>query len=226
MARQVIRGVTSNWWPDQDTCSRREPNTRAHQKEPGAASYGSLRGLRRPRFSLGVRLLLREALWGFRGPRFSLGVRPYAIVSLCLSSWHPTPVLLPGKSHGQRSLVGCNPWGREESDMTERFHFHFSLSCIGEGNGNPLRCSCLENPRDGGAWWAAVYGVAQSWTRLKRLSSSSSFLNALFLPPLPLSPSAICLYPSTTCYGGLLRWLSGKESACWCRRCRRHGFDP
>ena len=58
--------------------------------------------------------------------------------------------------------------------MTERLHFHFSLSCIGEGNGNPLQCSCLENPRDGGAWWAAVYGVAQSRTRLKRLSSSSS----------------------------------------------------
>ena len=91
--------------------------------------------------------------------------------------WHPTAVLLPGKSHGQRSLVGCSPWGHEESDMTERLHFHFSLSCIGEGNGNPLQCSCLENPRDRGAWWAAVYGVAQSWTRLKRLSSSSS--NAL-----------------------------------------------
>ena len=55
---------------------------------------------------------------------------------------------------------------------TERLHFHLSLSCIGEGNGNPLQCSCLENPRDGGAWWAAVYGVAQSWTQLKRLSSS------------------------------------------------------
>ena len=63
---------------------------------------------------------------------------------------------------------------REELDMTERLHFHFSLSCIGEGNGNPLQCSCLENPSDGGAWWAAIYGVAQSWTRLKRLSSSSS----------------------------------------------------
>ena len=79
--------------------------------------------------------------------------------------WHPTPVLLPGKSHGRRSLVGCSPWGR--SDTTERLHFHFSLSCIGEGNGNPLQCSCLENPRDGGAWWAAVYGVAQSRTQLK-----------------------------------------------------------
>ena len=64
--------------------------------------------------------------------------------------------------------------GSLESDTAERLHFHFSLSCIGEGNGNPLQCSCLENPRDGGAWWAAVYGVPQSWTRLKRLSSSSS----------------------------------------------------
>ena len=90
--------------------------------------------------------------------------------------WHPTPVLLPGKSHGQRSLVGCSPWGCEESDMTEWLHFHFSLSCIGEGNDNPLQCSCLENPRDWGAWWAAVYGVAQSGTWLKRLSSSGSSL--------------------------------------------------
>ena len=85
----------------------------------------------------------------------------------------PTPVLLPGKSHGPRSLVGCSPWGHKESDTTEQLHFHFSLSCTGEGNGNPLQCSCLENPRDGGAWWAAVYGVAQSWTWLKWLSSSS-----------------------------------------------------
>ena len=87
--------------------------------------------------------------------------------------WHPTPVVLPGKSHGRRSMVGCRPWGCEEPDTTERLDFHFSLSCIGEGNGNPLQCSCLENPRDGGAWWAAVYGVSQSRTRLTRLSSSS-----------------------------------------------------
>ena len=73
--------------------------------------------------------------------------------------WQPTPVFLAGKSNGQRSLVGCSPWGCYELDMTERLHFHFSLSCIGEGNGNPLQCSCLENPRDGGAWWAAVYGL-------------------------------------------------------------------
>ena len=86
--------------------------------------------------------------------------------------WHPTPVLLPGNSHGQRRLVGCSPRGRKESDRTERLHFHFSLSCIGEENDNPLQCSCLENPRDGGAWWAAIYGVTQS-SRLKWLSSSS-----------------------------------------------------
>ena len=86
----------------------------------------------------------------------------------------PTPVLSPGKSHGWRSLVGCSPWGREESDTTERLHFHSSLSCMGEGNGNPLQCPCLENPRDRGDWGAALYGVAQSWTRLKRLSSGSN----------------------------------------------------
>ena len=74
---------------------------------------------------------------------------------------------LAWKIHGRRSLVGCSPWGREESDTTKRLHFHFSLSCIGEGNGNPLQCSCLESPRDGGACWAAVYGVTQSRTRLE-----------------------------------------------------------
>ena len=100
--------------------------------------------------------------------------KPFVVKLTWRRQWHPTPVRLPGKSHGWRSLVGCSPWGREESDTTKRLHFHFSLSCIGEGNGNPLQCSCLENPRDGGAWWAAVYGVAQGRTRLKRLSSSSN----------------------------------------------------
>ena len=85
--------------------------------------------------------------------------------------WHPTPVPLPRKSHGWRSLVGCSPWALEESDMTEWLLLLFPLSWIGEGNGNPLQCSCLENPRDRGAWWAAIYGVTQSWTLLKRLSS-------------------------------------------------------
>ena len=75
--------------------------------------------------------------------------------------------------HGRRSLVGCSPWGLEESDTTERLHFHFSLSCIGGGNGNPFQHSCLENPRDSGAWWAAIYGVTQSRTWLKQLSSNT-----------------------------------------------------
>ena len=73
---------------------------------------------------------------------------------------------------GWRSLVGCSPWGRKESDTTERLHLHVPLACIGEGNGTPLQCSCLENPRGSRAWWAAICGVAQSRTRLKRLSSS------------------------------------------------------
>ena len=76
---------------------------------------------------------------------------------------------------------GLHLWDRSESDTTERLHFHFSLSCIEEGNGNPLQCSSLKNPRDGGAWWAAVSGVAQSWTPLKRLSSSSDSSRSLRL---------------------------------------------
>ena len=75
----------------------------------------------------------------------------------------PRSSTLAWKPHEWRSLVGCSPWGHKESDTTEQLHF-FSLSCIGERNGNPLQCSCLENPRDGGAWWAAVYGVLQSRT--------------------------------------------------------------
>ena len=115
--------------------------------------------------------------------------------------WHPTPVLLPGKSHGQRSLVGCNPWGCKELDTTEWLHFHFSLSYIGEGNGNSLQRSCLENLRDRGAWSAAVYGVTQSRTWLKWLSSSRLVIT--FLPRskhLLISwlqlPSAVILEPS------------------------------
>ena len=91
--------------------------------------------------------------------------------------WPPTPVLLPGKSHGWRSLVDCSPWGREESDTTERLHFDFYLSCIGEGNGNPFQCSCLENPRDGGAWWAAVYEshrVGHDWSDLAAAADCST----------------------------------------------------
>ena len=119
-----------------------------------------------------------------------IGLPTYLLVSMsmhvcmlsCFSSvqhnegrrqWHPNPALLPGKSHGWRSLVGCSPWGLWGSDMTEQLHFRFSLSCTGEGNGNPLQCSCLENPWDEGAWWAAAYAVTQSRTRLKWLSNSS-----------------------------------------------------
>ena len=104
----------------------------------------------------------------------------YLYIYIWRRQWHPTPVLLPGKSHGRRILVGYNAvhgvarCRTRLSNFTFTFHFHFSLSCIGEGNGNPLQCSYLENPRDGGAWWAAFYEVTQSQTQLKRLSSSSS----------------------------------------------------
>ena len=105
----------------------------------------------------------------------------------------------PGVGDGQVSLACCRSWGHKDSNTTERLHFHLSLSCIGEGNGNPLQCSWLENPRDQGGWWAAVYGVAQSRTRLKRLSSSSSSsivylypsLSFLSLSTVQLSDSAI-----------------------------------
>ena len=88
--------------------------------------------------------------------------------------WHPHSSTLAWKIPWMEEPGGLQSMGSLESDTTERLHFHFSRSCIGEGNGTPLQCSCLENPRDGGAWWAAVSGVAQSRTRLKRLSSSSS----------------------------------------------------
>ena len=83
--------------------------------------------------------------------------------------WHPTPVLLPGKSHGQRSLVGCSPWDRWGSDMTERLHSHFSLSCIGEGNGNSLQCSCWRIPgmgEPGGLPPMESHRVGHNWSDL------------------------------------------------------------
>ena len=82
---------------------------------------------------------------------YEINIKVPIVIGVQRRQWQPTPVLLPGKSHGWRSLVGCSPWGREESETTERLHFHFSLSCIGEGNGNTLQRSCLVNPRDGGA---------------------------------------------------------------------------
>ena len=136
--------------------------------------------------------------------------------------WHRTPVLLPGKSHGWRSLEGCSPWGHWESDTTERlpFHFHFSLSCIGEGNGNPLQCSCLENPRDGGAWWASVYGVAQSRTRLKRLSSSTRYFRiSRNLCPVSWGKDLISLRMNWEVF----LWVWFLEDH-WCQRSNTHGM--
>ena len=83
--------------------------------------------------------------------------------------WHPTPVLLPGKSHGRRSLVDCSPWGSWESDTTERLRFHFSLSCTGEGHGNPLQCSCLRIPgtgEPGGLLSMGSHRVGHEWSDL------------------------------------------------------------
>ena len=120
---------------------------------------------------------------------------------------------------GWRSRVGCSPSGHWELDTTQWLHSHFSLSCIGEGNGNPLQYSCLENPRDRGAWWAAIYGVAQSRTRLKWLSSSSS----------SSSKRTIAIFEVTTLIslvwgaGALPRRLAGKESTC---QCKRYGCNP
>ena len=128
-----------------------------------------------PGKSHGWRSLVGSSLWG-RKESDTTERLPFLFSLSCIGEGHgnPTPAFLPGESQGRGSLVGSSLWGREELDTTERLPFHFSLSCIAEGNGNPLQCSCLENPRDGGAWWAAVCGVAQSRTRLKQLSSSSS----------------------------------------------------
>ena len=123
----------------------------------------------------GEKAVVGSNLSGWETGNLSLSTRTWQ-----RRQWHPTPVPLPRESHGRRSLVGCGPWDRWESDTTEGLHFHFSLSCIGEENGNPLQCSCLESPRDGGAWWAALYGVTQSRTWLKWLSSSSSSSSPTF----------------------------------------------
>ena len=101
----------------------------------------------------------------------------YTRFSLRRRQWHPTPVVLPGKSHGRRSLAGCSPWGREESDTTERLHFHFSLSCIGEGNGNPLQCSCLGIPgrgEPGGLPSMGSHRVRHDWSYLAAAAAADS----------------------------------------------------
>ena len=92
----------------------------------------------------------------------------------------PHSSTLPGKFHGWRSLVGCSPCGRWESDTTERLHF--SLSCIGEGNGNPLQCSCLQSPRDGGAWWLPSVGshrVGRDWSDLAAAAAVAQTVKTL-----------------------------------------------
>ena len=94
--------------------------------------------------------------------------------------------------------------------MTERLHFHFSLSWVGEGNGNPLQCSCLENPRDGGAWWAAIYGVAQSRTQLMWLSSSSMLLIAKCNSLLMLLNKCLFFFFKVLCKVSLLWRHFGK----------------
>ena len=119
-------------------------------------------------------------MFGNREAVVIIQMGPETMLGLHVDSGDEEKAMAPHSS----TLAWKIPWTEEpgrlqsmgslESDMTERLHYHFSLSCIGEGNGNPLQCSCLENPRDGEAWLAAVYGVAQSRTRLKRLSSSSS----------------------------------------------------
>ena len=105
---------------------------------------------------------------GHTGERNLGGARKLCVEKAMATHFSTLAWKIPGGA-----WVGCSLWGLEELDTTERLHFHFSLSCIGEGNGNPLQCSCLENPRDSRTWWAAIYGVAQSRTWLKRLSSSS-----------------------------------------------------
>ena len=108
-------------------------------------------------------VIVWEVVYSFDVERFLSNSRYFGTVLFFpfrRRQWHPTPVLLPGKSHGWRSLVGCSPWGHEESDLTERLHFRFSLLCIGEGNGNPLQCSCLENPGMG------LHRVRHDWSDL------------------------------------------------------------
>ena len=133
--------------------------------------------------------------------------------------WHPTPGLLPGKSHGQRSLVGCNPWGCEESDMTERLHFHFLLSCIGEGNGNPLQCSCLENPRDGepgGLLSMGSHRVGHDWSDLAAAAawqSPDSNQGVWLLPSTPDSYSVLIWVLNTLLSFFFIAWCSFRDQS-------------
>ena len=136
-------------------------------------------------------------LWGCTGSDTTEATSQQQPCVYWRRQWHPTPVLLPGKSHGWRSLEGCSPWGRWGLDMTEQLHFHFHAL---EKEMAIHSSSCLENARDRGAWWAAVYGVTQSRTRLKRLSSSSVYIvnpNLPNLSLLPLSPGYHSLFSTS-----------------------------
>ena len=128
--------------------------------------------------------------------------------------WHPTPVLLPGKSHGQRSLVGYSPWGHKELDMTERLHVRFSLSCIGEGNGNPLQCSCMENPRDrepGGLPSMGSHRVGHDWCNLAAAARAQSLRSCLILwDPVNCSPPRSSVHEISQ--ARILEWVAMHSS--------------
>ena len=133
-------------------------------------SFLLLRGLDMGLFLSKVLGVGGRGLGGWSGINFWLQYAPVLEEAMAPHSGTLAWKIPRTEEPGRLQSMGC--WGL---DTTERLHFLFSLSCVGEGNGNPLQCSCLENPRDGGAWWAAVYRVAQSRTRLKRLSSSSIY---------------------------------------------------
>ena len=114
--------------------------------------------------TIGAPQYVRQMLTSMKGEINSNTIIMGDYIPLQRRQWHPTPVLLPGKFHGWRSLVGCSPWGRQESDTTERLPFHFSLSCIGEGNGNPLQCSCLESQGRGSLVGCLLWGRTESDT--------------------------------------------------------------
>ena len=140
--------------------------------------------------------LWRQYFGEIGSPQFGLSEKAMAPHSSTFA-WKIPWTEEPGRLQSMGSL---------ESDTTEWLHFHFSLSYIGEGNGNPLRCSCLENPRDREAWWAAVYGIAQSWTWLKQLSSSSSLVyrvNAISVK------TQACYFMCV--YKLILRFMQGKR---------------
>ena len=128
--------------------------------------------------------------------------------------WLPSAVFLPGEFHGQSSLVGYSSWGCQESDTTEWLHFHFSLSCIGEGNGSPLQYSCLQNPMDRGVWWAVVHGVAKSWTWLSDFTFTFHF-HALEKEMAAHSSVLAWRIPGTGAPGGLLSMRSHRVGHNW-----------